>query len=352
MTLQKKACYTCFFLILNLLLLEAGLRCILVFTQNASFFRPSRIFLTVYPELGKAENFNTGSLNILVLGGSVLNPETSFVQPLLEKKLRAYGLSNFRICNVSQDGHTTRDSLLKYRALAKQKFDIVVVYHAINDVVANNCPPELFQSDYSHYSRHEVRNTAARHLPFIDVSVIPYSLEYAYRLVRQRIFISQYIPLDDFMHQDNWLKYGGDIKTAGPFRDNLNDIIGIATDNHTTAVLMTFANYMPADYSYYAFKAALLDYSYNELSCNTEVWGKAENVVKGIHTHNTVIRSIVKNNRGIEFIDMENILPKTGRNFVDICHFSEKGADIYASALASRVMDIARKRVSGLRGTE
>jgi len=41
MTIQKKILFTGVFICLNLLLLEAGARLVLVFTQEASFFKPS-----------------------------------------------------------------------------------------------------------------------------------------------------------------------------------------------------------------------------------------------------------------------------------------------------------------------
>ena len=74
---------------------------------------------------------------------------------------------------MSQGAHTTLDSYLKHKALHNKTFDVVVIYHGINEVRANNSPPEIFKPDYSHYAWYELRYLDDRYMPTINISIIP-----------------------------------------------------------------------------------------------------------------------------------------------------------------------------------
>jgi hypothetical protein len=123
----------------------------------------SRVF---YPELRLVEApAPRDAFTILVLGGSVVadsDPYNRIPTRLAERLTRAAGRPVV-VRGLAQAGHSTRDSLLKYRALADRRFDLVVVYHGINDARANNAPPEVFRRDYSHYAWYAQVNALARH---------------------------------------------------------------------------------------------------------------------------------------------------------------------------------------------
>ena len=116
---------------------------------------PARMHAPLYPRLAWVEQQWVGEddlYDVLILGGSVVSDGFGSVGAQLAEELTARHGVRVRVHNVGARAHTSRDSLLKYRRLWRQKFDLVVVYHGINEVRANNCPPDLFREDYSHYS--------------------------------------------------------------------------------------------------------------------------------------------------------------------------------------------------------
>ena len=87
--------------------------------------------------------------DILMLGGSVLTDQWGSIAPELDSYLEEQGL-NVRIHNLAMPAHTSLDSRLKYENVAKNGYDLVLLYHGINETRFNNCPPEMFKDDYTH----------------------------------------------------------------------------------------------------------------------------------------------------------------------------------------------------------
>ena len=112
----------------------------------------------IYPPLREqfqAQPYSKDSVNILLLGGSVLwgagnqhRLEHTFDYPL-------------HVYNMAQTGHSSLDSLNKYLWLSRRgyTFDYVIFYHGINETRANNAPPDVFSEDYDHYSFYRLTNT-------------------------------------------------------------------------------------------------------------------------------------------------------------------------------------------------
>ncbi|MGB7159234.1 MAG: hypothetical protein WBD40_14290, partial [Tepidisphaeraceae bacterium] len=67
--------------------------------------------------------------DVLLLGGSVLHRRFGTVADDLKHELERFTARPVRIHNLAEPGHTTRDSLRKYRLLDRQRFDLVIVYH-------------------------------------------------------------------------------------------------------------------------------------------------------------------------------------------------------------------------------
>src|SRR5438128_105395 len=146
-------------LVLTLLLFTLGeitTRIYWCIDRETPFFSLNTIWYGYYPELR-----NSGALDavirndddvydVLILGGSVISPAFHFDKDLVNSKFEAALKRPVRIFNLATPAHTSRDSLLKYRALAQQKFDLVILYDSINDTRMNNCPPQMFRADYTH----------------------------------------------------------------------------------------------------------------------------------------------------------------------------------------------------------
>ena len=147
-----------------------------------------------------------------------------------------------RVHNLADPSQTSRDSYYKYLHLADKRFDLVVLYHGINEVRANNAPPDVFREDYSHYHWYrEVNRVHARRE--IDVVAFPLVLSHAASRVWEMLGLVTYVPKDS--PREDWIEHGSEIKTVPSFRHHVESIVDLARDRQEPLVLMTFAFHVP-----------------------------------------------------------------------------------------------------------
>jgi len=204
-----------------------------------------------------------------------------------------------------------------------------MVYHGINDVRANNCPPETFRKDYSHYFRYSLLRAYQRYENF-SFFTLPFTLEFLrLNLLREtgaRRFYSE---------TKEYYSFGDLIKTKESFRENVLAILNHAKKKNEKVLLMTFSYYVPDNYSFEKFENRSLDY---ELYFSPiEIWGKMENVTKGIEVHNQVIRNISLEFDEVLFVDQDKLIPKEGLFFNDISHLSYEGSKEFVMNLIPEV---------------
>ena len=142
-------------------------------------------------------------------GGSALTQQWSSVEPLLREQLATAAKRPVTIYNLAAEAHTTRDSLIKYRHLDGQHFDLILLYHGINEVRANNCPPDMFRSDYDHYSWYRLINTFEQHQATRRL-IFPYTFYYVWTAASQKIGWSSDLPTGT--PPPEWLHFAADIK--------------------------------------------------------------------------------------------------------------------------------------------
>lgn len=265
-----------------------------------------------YPELrtsGVSEARITrddGYYDVLMLGASVLEQ----VSDLFEEELRNRLGNRLRVYKLSRSTRTSRDSFLKYAKLSNQEFDLIVVYHGINDARMNYCPPAQFKDDYTHchwYKSLQLR-VAAKSL------TIP-------ALVHDQLhgLFSRGDP------EEKYIDYGRTIKTAGPFRRNLEEIVEAAQAKNQHVLLMTFAYYIPKNYSKKKFDRHELGYGQSIFGLPAEVWGKPEYVAATLDAHNAMVRDLAGRYDNLIFVDQQQLLPQDGEHFGDPCHLTEAG---------------------------
>lgn len=334
------------FALFLLALCELSARAYLSLKDGIPFFSPaSGHIYRYYPALKSIDDDNAppapGEVRVLLLGASVLhNPlydAGAVVQTMLEANPKLAG-RKIRVYNLAVEGHTSLDSYYKYLHLMRRgrRFDAVIVYDAINELRANNCPPEMFRQDYSHYAWYDEVNfyhrwEAAFHAGFY----FPYFFYIAARRVEARFNPRIYVPRE--RPRPEWYKYGEDIKSAAPFKRNLELIAGLAANNHQTLILSTFAYYLPPDYSLDKLKARTLPGTY---VIPVEMWGSPRAVVKGLGVHNNIIRQIANEQHTIRFLDEEKNIPPEPRWFIDICHLSPDGVTRLSWDFSNAVVDI------------
>src|SRR3989338_4259171 len=136
-------------------LTELLIRSYLCIKKDIPFFIPAnKLYYYIYPCFKNLERSHCGAddFNVLVLGGSAIQFVFNSTSALFEEKLKGiYPNKKINIFNCAQSGHTSLDSLYKYQNAKKYPFDLVIYYHAINDVRANNIEDSFFKDDYSHY---------------------------------------------------------------------------------------------------------------------------------------------------------------------------------------------------------
>ncbi|HLQ46400.1 MAG TPA: SGNH/GDSL hydrolase family protein [Planctomycetaceae bacterium] len=290
------------------------------------------IWSTFYPELLGSEVRQVSAtpddrhVDVLLLGGSVLEQ----VGPDLQSTLTARLGSGVRVCNLARSAHTTRDSLLKHRLLRDKAFDLVVVYHGINDVRMNCCPPGVFRDDYTHcaWYRSIERRTRAGRMTLTNIA-----LEDLERC------IGLGAPSPEL------LDWGAEIKTPAAFRRNVTEIVEAAQAARQPVLLMTFAYYLPENYTRERFERGELDYGSGPFRLSAELWGRPENVAATIDAHNAVIRQVAADHPEAIFVDMQAELPKTGRYFSDVCHLTPEGCRRFADRMTQAFDDWLRTKI-------
>jgi hypothetical protein len=280
-----------------------------------------RVWNVFYPELRDLATEHArhaaerDRFEVLVLGGSVAGQAA----PYLRSALGRQAGDRIKIHSLAMSAQTSRDSYLKYRKLANFKPDLIIIYDCINDARLNCIEPSKFRDDYSHcrwYSRLYDRLANGS----------PSPIAVAGERIGNSIALG--IPEKDVVG------YGGEVKTEAPFRRNIEFIVADASRRGIPVVLMSFAYYIPANYSRELFNRQALDYGKGDLRLPVEVWGHPAHVAKAIDIHNSVIKDIASQYANAMYVDQQSLLPKTGRIFSDVCHLTVEGCEEFARNIA------------------
>jgi len=296
------------------------------------FGNPGRILYAYYPELKRVDTERPTRGNafydILFLGASTLHKNWGEVEQNLLEQLAYNGHRNVRIFNLAKQAHTSRDSWLKYAALGDARFALVVFYDGINEARANNAPPEIFREDYSHYSWYKIVNTLA---PYHGTTsfALPYTLRYL--AIGMQYALTKYRDVPTHDPRKEWVRYGRVPRSAVSFKHNLGAILDLASRRGDRVLLMTFATYVPEDYSLEAFKAKRLDYGLH--LAPLELWGTREHVLETVAVHNEIVRSLAAQHAGVLFVDQANLMAGNPRYFNDPCHFTAVGSSKFVEYL-------------------
>ena len=304
--------------------------------QRVSFFDREPVLHVYYPQLKKGGfkrpiRRDADKFDVLVLGASVFMDNWTGVCPALKEAAEKHPDWKLRAHNVSRAGHSTLDSFHKYRLLGRHEFDLVMVYHAINELRFNNCEKRYFRDDYSHVDYYAEVNFAMKWHPMSRFLTFPDSIRTLCLSLGSRIGIRHSIP--QIAQSEDQQAYGKDLKTPKAFEANLRALLGLARERGDPVLLMTYAYYVPEGYTGDACVAGELDYSHDRKCTPIEVWGRPKNIVAGLEEHNAVIRRLAEEMKPAYFIDMERTIPKEGRYFDDICHFSDEGSRLFVKTI-------------------
>lgn len=320
---------------LVLLFFELSIRVYFAITEERKsiIWRPQTVLENYYPGIYEALSKDTkieNEINILFLGASVIHPYWGAIEKELENKIIANFSCKVNITNVAIPAHTSLDSKIKYNLLQNQHYDIVLLYHGINELRFNNCPPSVFDVDYKHVKFynyiHAINNPISR------FSIFPYAIN-AIKVGWIDRSENDFLPMNE--PKKKWLELGANIKSATSFQKNYQAIIEQAHQNNTDIIIPSFA-YSPAK----AFSKSFIEE--NKLNadhgvCPIEIWGEKEAIVKGLKIHNETIKKYLAKktniNNNIHTVSMHDSLTTNENHFHDICHLSPQGVTKYVSII-------------------
>jgi lysophospholipase L1-like esterase len=279
-----------------------------------------------------------GAYRIICIGGSttfgvVAEDETYPVQlsNILNDEVEG---RTIEVINAGVSSYTTVESLinLELRLLDYQP-NMIVIYHAINDLRGNWIPN--FKSDYTHYTKSWEYETTSEYLAkFEDVgdSFLEENSVF-YWIVRNRLqnwVLSRIINT----HPDNYITEPvREFKTAKPFKRNILNMIAIAKLHGIEVVLSSFALNLSKDWPDEKKQKYFIEQNPFNMSPNS-----IDETIDGIEAHNTVIREIAGATNVI-FVDNGGIIPADESLFTDAMHPNAAGNAL----LARNIADVIKK---------
>lgn len=255
----------------------------------------------------------SGTIRILTLGGSAFFNRN--MTNRLKKKLTTICDKKVEILGAALRTHTTMSSILKYQLLSKYNFDIILIYHGINDLWMNHVDLKDFREDYSHFDPWYKRNCCLNH------SIICRTIynKLIYRKPPTNV-------------RETFIDAPGE----RVFRKNLTDLVGAIKNHDSIPILMTFAWSMPQNYSKESFESNSLGYNNptNYDRWPVELWGPVAYVREGLKSHNNIVRTLAKMH-DVFLIDQEKLMGKDLYYFGDVCHLSEAGTEKFIDNITS-----------------
>lgn len=334
----KRVCSFALYALFLLLLAELGARAFWKARGVPFFTAHKKIYRSFYPSIAPLERESLDDeecFDVLLLGGSVLHTDYGDIEHVLRERLTRAKRSCVRIHNLSAPAHTSLDSYYKYRHLTRKSFDVVIVYHGINEVRANNCPTSVFRSDYAHFSWYRLINDFERKADSRWL-IFPYTIEFVVLKVVDRLGWSGFLPTHE--PDPESLDHGCDIKTVESFRNNLAGILEIAARKKEPVLLMSFSYYLPENYSAERFERRSLDFTVHALPA--ELWGKPECVATAILAQNAIVEELAGGFDRVFFVDQQTLIPKEGRYFNDICHLTHEGCERFVDNIVAAILEL------------
>ncbi len=315
--------------------LEIGARLYWWITAGVPPLHPDEVVQVFYPELAQLPEEGVSDrdevFDLALLGASVLHPNFGDVSARIGSTAAALGSRPVRVFNLAMPSQTSLDSRFKRLETARDRFDLVLVYHGINDVRANACPPELFRDDYSHWSWYRYLSSYRRHREDLRWLMLPFTLERLRHDLAIAVDPGGVVPHDRPPRE--WFGYAADVRTAGPFRRNVEDVV----ERSGRVLLVTFAWYVAPGYSEERFLAGELDYGRH--TSPVELWGDPRWVTAGIETHNRITREIAAASPNAQLVDLEASMPRSGEYFDDVCHLTARGSAAFSAAVMPAILD-------------
>jgi hypothetical protein len=303
-----------------------------LFVMKYPFWQPSKVF---YAEIDSVQNTAISQsdeyFDILILGGSAISMNFGIhINKNLDSLLNlSPNHPKIRRFTVATPAHTSLDNLNKYSLLKDKRFDLVIFYEAINENRTNNIPPESFSDDYQHVSWYYDMAIMEQH-PEVNWTVLPYLVHKSVNLLVDKIKGKQFLELNSI--SPDYVKYGAEIRSAKPYRNNIEQIIQESKKRNEKLLLMTYALYIPSSIVGNGGYADYRDFAGCQYPSPHHLWGDPVNVRKGVDMHNTILKELAAKNH-VLLLDMDKEMPRQKDYYCDICHLTEPGSKIFAQKM-------------------
>lgn len=269
---------------------------------------------------------NNSNFNIFCLGGSTteLKDKSGRDWPsLVEEKISSDSTSkNINVYNCGKQWYSTQHILTNYiQNLKHLQPDAIIVMENINDFLHN--------ADFSTFSNGEFREDYGHFLgPYRNIIKYHGVTEYLISALKNLWYYKepQTVKADFF-------------PGLVSFERNLKTLIQLAKADSTLVILMTQPNIYKEKMSDEELeKLAMLKW---EAVGNGKQWNY-ETAYKGLNIYNDKIRQIAVE-EGVEFIDLDKVVPKSLDYFHDDVHYESKAYDVIANHISLQLQDILKK---------
>jgi hypothetical protein len=260
------------------------------------------------------------ALKVFCLGGSTTEWEnsqhTGWPEIAEEKLASSVPGRTVQVYNEGRQWYTSQHTLINYMLNLRQyKPDVIIVMHALNDMLIN--------ADFCRFSNAEFEPDY-RHFYGPVTRLIKHETMFA--SIKNKI-----APLWNFPGREKVTTT--EFPGLEPFKRNLQTLIDIARLDGTKVVLMTEP---------YLFKTQMTPEELARLGMlNTEAIGPTkqwtlETVLSGMEQYDGAIRELA-NQPGVYLIDLETAVPKTTEYFADDVHYRDPAFPIVGSFVASEL---------------
>ena len=253
-------------------------------------------------------------------GNYIEHEGISYSYPIeLENILNSESDYPVEVNNFGQGGYNSADLVVRFMLQIVDTLpDIVIIYHAYNDIRAYLTPG--FEPDYSH-ARYNLAETYWKFSLASKVPLTPFGLI--------NFLIGRLLPIDhrnvllDQVSKGSIDESMDSSKGLETYKRNLQYIIDICKSRGIQVILSTYCHFL-----HNSIKAEPL----------SQLYGKI------VTEENKVMRSLATKN-DLFLVDNASVVPQDEKYFVDSIHFTPLGMKLIAKNFASAVLDhLSKKR--------
>lgn len=280
-----------------------------------------------------------GTFRVFLLGGSsVLAGRIPFEKTharLLERGLRTrHPERRIEVQNAGNHWHTTQHSIIKYLfRIRDYDPDLVVVWHAVNDLLRSFVPDEYavppYRNDYGHYHG-AVAKMVREHFDPRPAPLVRLYLAEGAALLARDLYSDLRAP-PALPEEVEIARF----RSLPVFAKNLEILADALARDGVPLVLGTqpciYRENLPA-----AVRPRL--WIKEELAREGNRVPSAASMARGMRAFNAATRALARR-RGIPLVDLAAAVPRTWEYFLDDCHLSERGNRVVADALLAHFGD-------------